>query len=80
MSGVGSPPSPHGVSTDVVFISLVSFHTFCDPTGLRLGPHERTKRVRCKACRDVRCRNRNKPIDLNIRGTQALLDELHDVR
>jgi hypothetical protein len=46
----------------------------------RLGPHKRTKCVRCIACRDVRCRNRKKPIDLNIRGTRALLDERHNVR
>jgi hypothetical protein len=38
------------------------------------------KCVRCIACRDVRCRNRKKPIDLNIRGTRALLDGRHDVR
>jgi hypothetical protein len=48
--------------------------------GLRLGPHEGTKCVRCIACRDVRCRNRKKPIDLNIRGTRAQLDGSHDVR
>jgi hypothetical protein len=47
---------------------------------LRLGPHERTKCVRCIACRDVRCRNRKKHIDLNIRGTRPLLDGSHDVR
>jgi hypothetical protein len=46
----------------------------------RLGPYERTKCVRCIACRDVRCRNRKKPIDLNIRGTRALLHGSHDVR
>jgi hypothetical protein len=33
MSGVGSPLSPHGVRTYVVFlISLVSFHAFCERT------------------------------------------------
>jgi hypothetical protein len=47
---------------------------------LRLGPHERTKCVRCIAYRDVLCRNRKEPIDLNIRGTRALLDGSHDVR
>jgi hypothetical protein len=47
---------------------------------LRLGPHERTKCVRCNARRDVRCRNRKKPTDLNIRGTRALLHGSHDVR
>jgi hypothetical protein len=47
---------------------------------LRLGPHERIKCVRCIACRDVLCRNRKKPIDLNIRGTRALLHGSHDVR
>jgi hypothetical protein len=44
------------------------------------GLHERTKCVRCIACRDVRYRNRKKPIDPNIRGTRALLDGSHDVR
>jgi hypothetical protein len=47
---------------------------------VRLGPHERTKCVRCIACPDVRYRNRKKPIDLNVRGTRALLEGSHDVR
>jgi hypothetical protein len=34
---------------------------------LRLGPHERTKCVRCNALCDVRCRNRKKPIARHAR-------------
>jgi hypothetical protein len=39
---------------------------------LRLGPHERTKCVRCNALCDFRCRNRKKPIDPNIRVRACL--------
>jgi hypothetical protein len=47
---------------------------------IRLGPYERTKCVRCNACCDVRCRNRKKPIDPNIRSTRALIDGRYNVR
>jgi hypothetical protein len=64
------------------FLAVLSCSNIRDwiiPGTLRLGPHERTKCVRCNACRDVRCRNRKKPIDLNVRGTRALLHGRHDV-
>jgi hypothetical protein len=46
---------------------------WCVTFSLRLRPHERTKCLRCNALWDVRCRNRKKPIDPNIRGTHALV-------
>jgi hypothetical protein len=38
-------------------------------SSLRLETHERTKCVHCNTLCDVRCSNRKKPTDPNIRGT-----------